>query len=205
LALEYHHIVTKTSPKHHCLQLTVNLNMNSVIVHRDEKQMRWHVLPFIIVLSVLGQGSAASSGESGLPMPCALYQADFDRVWKATIDVIQARGEQVQSLSQKEGVIVTKFRVTNVEPSNDIATLIGSPDEWAKGRRFNLRILVSRAARNETKLSIIAPIQGWRILQGETMRPANWMPLSSNGTLEESIFNEISQGIRARREPCRTG
>jgi hypothetical protein len=141
---------------------------------------------------------------------CALYEMNYNKVWIALVEAINKHGEKIQSLSKENGTIETSFRLIDVERINEITSISDSEAQWTMGR-YKLDIALSSVASSETKIIVTPSIMGWRVwvgLEGEEqplpMRPANWMPLLSNGSLEEEIFNEISQNFYLKHKECPT-
>ena len=164
--------------------------------------MNAHLVIANLVFFLLVSSAVAMLGQSTLPERSKLYGMDYDNVWVAVVEVIEEREEGIRSLNKEDGVIETGFHMIDVERLRAIANIRASETHWAKGR-YRLHIALLPVANSETKVTVIPSIMGWRVwsgLQGEDqpapMAPAAWVPLQSNGALEEEIFNEVSKKLR---------
>jgi hypothetical protein len=160
----------------------------------------WAKVSLVILFIVSGlSNTAVWSEESRGREQSAIYRTSADHLWTVLLQIIEERGETIQSLSKEEGIIKTSLRIIDVKRLQEIATVRGSEEDWLKGG-YKFLIALSPAANGEIKVTVTATIVGWRIwknLQGGTvpMRPADWIPLLSNGTLEKEMFNKIYQKL----------
>lgn len=136
---------------------------------------------------------------------CALRAASHEEVWLALLATVGERGESIQTRVLGDS-LETAFRLIDVRELGKIAVIEGGEKDWEKGR-YKLHARLSALAIPETELTVVLTIQGWRKFAGPQdgghpapMRPANWVPLPSNGALEKKVCCRMCQLLRGKEE-----
>ncbi len=112
--------------------------------------------------------------------------------------VLAARGESIFRVDEEQGVVTTSFRLVNPEELRRIAVTDREAGRirWTRGI-YQLTIILSPVNGDGTRVRVSARVLG----AGETflplMRPSNWWPLPSTGSLESDVLAALTAHCRA--------
>lgn len=147
--------------------------------------------PFIcLVLLVFLIGCATSPVKPPVVKDTEIFQAPFNRVWKATVATIANMALPVESIEKESGLLTTRFIRFSLTELNRIAqtprTFLGV---WSTGR-YTLSIFVSSTSKDTTKVKITTHIEAF-----ESNVTKTWHVCYSKGILERQILNSILFGL----------
>lgn len=117
----------------------------------------------------------------------------YSIVKKCILQMLQERGIPINEKTEDEHktIITTLFQSLTEETLKHIAIIpMQACTEWKKGMH-TLRITVSPDTKKSTIITISLRILGYCETSLPMLRPSPWLPLTSNGTLEEEIFTAI--------------
>lgn len=127
------------------------------------------------------------------------YDASYDKVWTAIIEVVAESNLGISNLEKDSGIIV----ISNIsyEPSwadeGTLGSAMGVPDE-VEERAANFNIVAKRNDNNKISVQINSNFRMYiRHGNGSAAMPfrSKWRKVYSNGTLESLIFDRIAQRL----------
>jgi hypothetical protein len=135
------------------------------------------------------QGLQNLSGQS-TAIPERIFEADFEAVWNALLDVLVERNESINTADKTRGLILTNFSIVTTERLKEIAQDASENAQY--GGQYSLTIEVEKLADRQTRVGIEPLIVE---INPFSANPVGGRILSSNGTLEAEIFAAIADRL----------
>lgn len=151
----------------------------------------------VFILIVLSLFFLSSCGISPINEKERIYWADFDTTWKAVKHVLKKRMYSIRVIKKEKGLIITDYinfaRGKNAKKKIDRIAIrpSGFWYRWREGR-FSISIQVIRIGKGITKVRIKLYVEAY-----ESRITFRWHLCQSRGNLEEELFREIEEKIRA--------
>ena len=119
-----------------------------------------------------------------------IYQADFEKTWRAVLDVLNERSEPIGTIEKDSGIIVTDFVLMS---GLETAFFPIQPMQAIRQGRYKLNISV-KSASDKTWVRINAHFERFSsIIMVETF--PSWKSQNSTGALERQLFDAIEKQL----------
>ena len=150
----------------------------------------------VLVLCCLVAGCATIKSASSTPRS-TIINAPVDVVWQSIIKEVGI-DYPIESIEKESGLLTTTFVSIGAGFLNkSMAQWVLNPEcflcTW-NGLRLKMNIMVDGNSPSSTNVTIRAHYEGY-----ENNVSKQWIPLASNGSLEEDIFTRIRARSQTRR------
>lgn len=149
----------------------------------------------VLALIFLIAGCATLEPTDTSPQDTSFFLGRYDKVWEATMKVLEKRSIEVKDIDKENGTITTRFFNYSVGPKahHDLDKIADRPQvRLALFTQVGYSLQITLLAVNDmsTQVKVKASIEAY-----DSNATKKWHPCTSKGTIEQEIIQEIKRSL----------